>query len=84
VRADVAREEDGPVNRGLRDRAVVHIDATIGATRGAIGGVEQAADDKAAEPCGGRPPRRPLASDPVMHPRNTAGMHPHRARFHAT
>jgi len=38
VRADVAREEDDPVTRGLRDRAVVHIAAAIGATRGAIGG----------------------------------------------
>jgi hypothetical protein len=41
VHADVAREEDDPVTRGLRDRAVVHIDAAIGATRGAIGAVEQ-------------------------------------------
>src|SRR4029077_6550564 len=40
VHADVAREEDDPVPRGLRDRAVVHIDAAIGATRGAIGAVE--------------------------------------------
>jgi len=38
VRADVAREEADPVTRGLRDRAVVHIAAAIGATRGAIGG----------------------------------------------
>jgi hypothetical protein len=32
VHADVAREEDDPDTRGLRDRAVVHIDAVIGAT----------------------------------------------------
>jgi hypothetical protein len=31
VHADVAREEDDPVTRGLRDRAVVHIDAAIAA-----------------------------------------------------
>ena len=41
VHADVAREEDDPVTRGLRDRAVVHIDAASGATRGAIGAVKQ-------------------------------------------
>jgi hypothetical protein len=41
VHADVAREEDDPVTRGLRDRAVVHVDAAIGATRGAMGAVEQ-------------------------------------------
>jgi hypothetical protein len=41
VRADVAREEDDAVTRGLRERPVVHIDAAIGATRGAIGAVEQ-------------------------------------------
>ncbi len=36
VHADVAREEDDPMTRGLRDRAVGHIDAAIKATRGAL------------------------------------------------
>jgi hypothetical protein len=40
VRADVAREEDDTITRGLRERPVVHIDTAIGATRGAIGAVE--------------------------------------------
>jgi hypothetical protein len=35
------RTTDDPSTRGLRDRAVVHIDAAIGATHGAIGAVEQ-------------------------------------------
>jgi hypothetical protein len=41
VHADVAREEDDHLTRELRDRAVGHIDAAIGATRSAIGAVEQ-------------------------------------------
>jgi hypothetical protein len=36
VHSDVAREEDDPAMRGLRNRAVGHIDAAINATRGAI------------------------------------------------
>jgi hypothetical protein len=36
VRSDVAREEDDPMTRGLRDRAVGHIDAAIHATDGAL------------------------------------------------
>jgi hypothetical protein len=36
VHADVAREEDDPITRGLRDRAVGHIDAAIRATDGAL------------------------------------------------
>jgi len=36
VHSDVAREEDDPMTRELRDRAVVHIDAAIDATRGAL------------------------------------------------
>jgi hypothetical protein len=41
VHSDVAREEDDPQTRELRDRAVVHIDAAIDATRGAIQAVDQ-------------------------------------------
>jgi hypothetical protein len=41
VHSDVAREEDDPMTRELRDRAVVHIDAAINATRGAIQAVDQ-------------------------------------------
>lgn len=37
VHSDVAREEDDPMVRGLRNRAVGHIDAAINATRAAIG-----------------------------------------------
>jgi hypothetical protein len=37
---DVAREEDDPMVRGLRNRAIGHIDAAIGATKHAIGDVE--------------------------------------------
>jgi hypothetical protein len=37
---DVAREEDDPMVKGLRNRAVGHIDAAIEATRHAIGDVE--------------------------------------------
>ena len=40
VHADVAREEDDPLTRQLRDKAVVHIDAAITATQGAITAVE--------------------------------------------
>jgi hypothetical protein len=36
VHSDVAREEDDPVTRGLRDHAVGHIDAAIHATDGAL------------------------------------------------
>ena len=36
VHADVAREEDDPDTRGLRDRAVGHIDAAIGAAQQAL------------------------------------------------
>ncbi len=37
---DVAREEDDPMVKGLRNRAVGHIDAAIEATRHALGDVE--------------------------------------------
>jgi len=40
VHADVAREEDDPMTRGLRDRAVRHIDAAIQATKGALADAE--------------------------------------------
>jgi hypothetical protein len=40
VHSDVAREEDDPMTRGLRDRAVGHIDAAIHATEHAIMDVE--------------------------------------------
>jgi len=36
VHSDVAREEDDPVTRQLRDRAVAHIDAARDATKGAL------------------------------------------------
>jgi hypothetical protein len=36
VHSDVAREEDDPMTRGLRDRAVRHIDEAIHATDGAL------------------------------------------------
>jgi hypothetical protein len=39
VHADIAREEDDPLTRGLRNRAVRHVDAAIRATRHAIGDV---------------------------------------------
>jgi hypothetical protein len=42
VRADTAREEDNPGARGLRDRALGHIDAALHATEGAIHDVELA------------------------------------------
>jgi hypothetical protein len=40
VRADVAREEDDPAVRGLRDRAVGHIEAAIHATERAVADVK--------------------------------------------
>jgi hypothetical protein len=40
VRNDVAREEDDPQTRGLRDRALHHIDEAIHATEHAIGDAE--------------------------------------------
>lgn len=40
VHSDVAREEDDPITRGLRNRAVGHIDAAIHATDGALADVE--------------------------------------------
>jgi hypothetical protein len=40
VHSDVAREEDDPMTRGLRDRAVHHIDEAIHATEHAIGDVQ--------------------------------------------
>jgi hypothetical protein len=40
VHSDVAREEDDPMTRGLRDRAVGHIDAAIHATDGALNDAE--------------------------------------------
>ena len=40
VHSDVAREEDDPVTRGLRDRAVGHIDGAIHATERALGDVK--------------------------------------------
>jgi hypothetical protein len=39
VRSDVAREEDDPYTRGLRNRAVEHIEGAIHATERAIGDV---------------------------------------------
>jgi hypothetical protein len=41
TRNDVAREEDDPDVRGLRNRAVGHIDGAIHATEHAIGDVKQ-------------------------------------------
>jgi hypothetical protein len=40
VRADTYREEDNPSSRGLRDRALGHIDAALHATERAIHDVE--------------------------------------------
>jgi hypothetical protein len=40
VHSDVAREEDDPAVRGLRDRAIGHIDGAIHATEAAIGDVK--------------------------------------------
>jgi hypothetical protein len=39
VHGDVAREEDDPFTRGLRDRAIMHIDEAAHATEHAIGDV---------------------------------------------
>jgi hypothetical protein len=41
VHSDVAREEDDPMVKGLRDRAVAHIDGAIHATELAIRDVKQ-------------------------------------------
>jgi hypothetical protein len=41
VHSDVGREEDDPFTRQLRDKAVVHIDGAIDATKGAITAVER-------------------------------------------
>lgn len=43
VHADVAREEDDPMTRGLRNRAVRHIDAAIHATEATIADVRHGA-----------------------------------------
>jgi hypothetical protein len=43
VHSDVAREEDDPIVRGLRNRAVSHIDGAIHATEGAIHVIEDRA-----------------------------------------
>jgi hypothetical protein len=40
VHSDVAREEDDPMVRELRDKAVKHIDLAINATQGAIAAVQ--------------------------------------------
>jgi hypothetical protein len=40
VHSDVAREEDDPMTRGLRDRAIGHIDAAIRATDAALADAE--------------------------------------------
>jgi hypothetical protein len=40
VRADTYREEDNPNARGLRDRAIAHVDAALHATERAIHDVE--------------------------------------------
>lgn len=40
VHGDVAREEDDPMTRGLRDRATMHIDEALHATERAIGDVK--------------------------------------------
>lgn len=41
VHSDIAREEDDPLTRGLRDRAVHHLDEAIEATRQAIRAAER-------------------------------------------
>ena len=43
VHDDVAREEDDPMTRGLRNRAVKHVDVAIHATEHAIADVERRA-----------------------------------------
>jgi hypothetical protein len=40
VRSDAYREEDNPDARGLRDRAIGHVDAALHATEQAIRDVE--------------------------------------------
>ena len=40
VHGDVAREEDDPFTKGLRDRAIMHIDEAMHATEHAIGDVK--------------------------------------------
>ena len=40
VHADVAREEDDPMTKGLRDRAIHHLDAAVHANEKAIKDVE--------------------------------------------
>jgi hypothetical protein len=40
VHGDVAREEDDPFTKGLRDRAIMHIDEALHATEHAIGDVK--------------------------------------------
>ena len=40
VRADTFREEDNPSARGLRDRAIAHVDAALRATERAIHDIE--------------------------------------------
>ena len=40
VHGDVAREEDDPFTKGLRDRAIMHIDEAAHATEHAIGDVK--------------------------------------------
>jgi len=39
VHSDLAREEDDPMTRGLRNRAIGHVDAAVRATHHAIGDV---------------------------------------------
>jgi hypothetical protein len=41
VHSDIAREEDDPMTRGLRDQAIHHLDAAIGATHRAIRDAER-------------------------------------------
>lgn len=41
VHSDIAREEDDPMTRGLRDRAVHHLDEAIHATHNAIHDAEK-------------------------------------------
>jgi hypothetical protein len=43
VHGDVAKEEDDPFTRGLRDRAIMHIDEALHATEHAIGDVRNGA-----------------------------------------
>jgi len=41
VHSDITREEDDPMTRGLRDRAIVHLDEAIESTRHAIHDAER-------------------------------------------